>query len=218
MEIQKAIDSNKKICILAYSVTDAIEQKLHLVLERILYKYDHPKLISPIYTCVKELLMNAVKANFKNIYFEDYQPQTTGDSALDYQLALKLFKLEMSRENAGYLEQLARKWNIHVKIFFWVENHIMHVKVINPAQMTSQEINKVRQKLKEASECEDIAEYFIKADDDPEREGAGLGLVMISMMLKSLKLSHRNLIIATDKESTQATLIIPLNARYAIIE
>jgi len=90
--------------------------------------------------------------------------------------------------------------------------------VINPAQMTAQEINKVRQKLKEASECEDIAEYFIKADDDPEREGAGLGLVMISMMLKSLKLSHRNLIIATDKESTQATLIIPLNARYNIIE
>ncbi len=218
MKIQNAINNNKKICILAYSVSDTIESRLHSVTEQILKKYNHPKLIAPIYTCIKELLMNAVKANFKNIYFENYTPKNAEETALEYLVALKLFKLEMSRENAGHLEKLARQEDIHVKIYLWVENDVFHIKVSNPSRMTQQEINKVRQKLKDASECEDISDYFIKVDDDPEREGAGLGLVMIAMMLKSLNLSHRNLIIEMKEHETVASMIIPMNKKYDIIE
>jgi len=218
MIITEAIEKNKKICLIAYSVSEHIEKKLHKIIEIVLERYNHAKMVPPIYTCVKELLVNAVKANFKNIYFEDHKPQNAAVQSIEYTLALKLFKLEMSRENAGYLEELARKWNIQVKIYLWVANETFFIKVVNPAEMTAQEMKKVQQKLADAASCEDIAEYFLKVDDDSEKEGAGLGLVMISMMLKSLNLSSTNLAIEAHPHETVATLIIPLNVRYSIIE
>ncbi|HOM11338.1 MAG TPA: hypothetical protein PLV81_14450, partial [Spirochaetota bacterium] len=57
---------------------------------------------------------------------------------------------------------------------------------------------------------EDITDYFIQAQEDDYKEGAGLGLVLITMMLKGMGLTQSNFIIDSDYEKTIASIIVPL--------
>ena len=137
--LQEAIEKNKKIKIIAYSVSESVEHRVKDVLQLIFNKYKKTDLIPAVYTCIKELLINAVKANFKNIYFLDYSSRNKSESIIEYELALKLFKLEISRENARYLEKLARKCNMRAEVMLYAENDKLNVFVMNPVEMTNRE-------------------------------------------------------------------------------
>ncbi len=208
--IEKAIQKNKKIRIIAYSVSETIEERLQSILEFILTRYECITLLSSIYTCVKELLINAVKANFKHIYFEGYTPQNEADKYIDYELSLKLFKLELSRENAAYFEELARRSDIKAQIDISISDDTLFLDITNPVTMTEREYNNVQRKLEDARSCSDISEYFMKVEDDPEKEGAGLGLVLVSIMMKNIGIPEENFTIQSLDNHTTARLVIPL--------
>lgn len=195
---------------MAYSISDEVEMQLRQILFEILQKYNCTELMAPIYTSIKELVINAIKANFKNIYFEDYSPKNRSHDIIKYEKALELFKLEISRENSNYFEKLARKDDIKAVIELWTDDKMLHVKVANPVTMTDRELNNVNKKLIDAESCKDLADYCIKNLDDPYREGAGLGLILIMMMLKSLQAPKESLVITSEPRSTTAYLKIPL--------
>jgi hypothetical protein len=213
MTLDEAIKNNKKTKILAYSVSDYVELRMKEVLELIFTKYKKPQMVPPVYTCLKELLINAVKANFKNIYFEGYSPKNSSESILDYELALKLFKLELSRENAKHLEKLARLHDMRAEVTIQTMNSKLHITVTNPVEMTEREKNNVQYKLECGSRYNDIAEYFEDNDDDVSAEvdeGAGLGIILISLMLKSMGASNNDFVITSQNKQTTAILRIPL--------
>ncbi|MCU0848197.1 MAG: hypothetical protein MUD12_09945 [Spirochaetes bacterium] len=208
--INKAIIDNKRIRIIAYSVSENVEQKLHTVLELMLKKYKKPDLLPALYTIVKELLINAIKANFKNIYFEDYRSKNNSENIINYETALKLFKLEISREKASNLERIARKQKIRALVDIFWENGNLNVYVTNPSRMTDLELENVNKKLKAARVFDDITEYFMNNDDDEYKEGAGLGLILISMMIKNLGVPQDKFSINTLEDKTVASLRLPL--------
>ncbi len=195
---------------MAYSISDDVEMQLRQILFAILQKYNCTDLMAPIYTSIKELVINAIKANFKNIYFEDYAPQNSSNDIIKYEKALELFKLEISRENSNYFEKMARREDIMAVIDLWTDEKMLHVKVANPVTMTDTELRNVNKKLIDAENCKDLADYCIKNLDDPYREGAGLGLILIMMMLKSLQAPKDSLVITTEPRMTTAYLKIPL--------
>ncbi len=209
--IADAVTNNKVIRIQAYSVSDEVEHRVQYTLDLILRKHHRPDLTAPIYTCIKELLINAVKANFKNIYFEDYTPKNQADRIINYNVALKLFKLEMSRENAHHLERLARDEDMKAEIVFQMTDEKLHVIVTNPATMTDLEKQNVEKKLRAARECFDIGDYFQKYDDSEEDEGAGLGIILISIMLRNMGVTERDFFILSEKGNTTASIKIPLS-------
>ena len=210
--LQKAIEQNKKIKIFAYSVSDNVEYRMKEVLDLIFRKYKKIDLLPPVYTCIKELLINAVKANFKTIYFEGYSSKNNAESIIEYELALKLFKLELSRENARYLEKLARKVNMKAEVVLYVRDNNLHVFVRNPVEMTSREKSNVQYKLDCARRYNDITEYFAENTDDSETmdEGAGLGLIMISIMLRNMGVAEKGFTIRSENSATTASIKIPL--------
>jgi hypothetical protein len=212
MTLQEAIEQNKKIKILAYSVSDSVEYRVKEVLNLIFQKYKKASLIPPVYTCIKELLINAVKANFKNIYFEGYSSKNKSENIIEYDLALKLFKLELSRENAKYLEKLARKFEMKAEVLLYMKDDTLHVVVVNPVEMTAREKNNVQHKLECARKYEDIAEYFLENVDDSDNvdEGAGLGIIMISMMLRNMGVAEDDFAIKSENNKTTASIKIPL--------
>ena len=183
---KELISQNKKITIVTYSVDNEIEKKVRYILKLILEKYECLELHIFIYTCLKELVLNAVKANFKNIFFEDYKSVGKPDRALSYYKALQVFKLEMSREEASYLGELARRSNLFAEIHFEVKNNNLAMSVVNPLPMTKIEKDNVIRKLNESRKFNDIIEYYKILEKDPHKEGAGLGLVLITQMLQSL--------------------------------
>jgi hypothetical protein len=203
-------EPSNKIRFVAYSVSDDVEKQIKETLSNILSIRHLEDLLAPIYTCVKELIINAIKANFKNIYFENYVPMSNYQNIIAYETALQLFQLEMNRENAKHFGDIAREDDIKAEIEIWTVEDVLHVIVTNPVKMTDTELQKVKQKLKDAENCSDIADYFLKNMDDPYREGAGLGLILITMVLKSLQAPKDSLVILSDSYKTTAYLKIPL--------
>jgi hypothetical protein len=202
--------SSKKIRIVAYTVSDDVEIQTKETLLNILNIRDLEDLLAPVYTCVKELIINAIKANFKNIYFENYVPMSNYQNVIAYETALQLFQLEMNRENATHFGDIARADDIKAEIEIWTVEDVLHVIVTNPVKMTETEYKKVKQKLKDAENCRDLADYFLKNINDPHREGAGLGLILIMMVLKSLQAPKDSLVITSENNKTTAYLKIPL--------
>lgn len=217
MQHKEKAPDNKKLTIQAYSVSDEVENELKKSLEFILTRYELMELHHALYTCVKELVMNAIKANFKNIYFEDYR-STSGGPLISYEVALKLFMLEMTREDAQHLERIARKKDIKAVISIWTDKDFLHFNIYNPVPMTDVEQRNVKKKLDIAQKLHDISEYFLQSEEDPEREGAGLGLVLITMMLKGIVREKGKLNITSDGIGTTAVLTVPMRKEYLNIE
>lgn len=211
--VEKGIDQNKDIRIIAYSVNPGIEHKVKAVLSYVLKKHGCDILLSPIYTCVKELLINAIKANYKNIYFENYALKNKSEHVINYETAMKLFKLEIRKEEARYLSRMARKKGLKAEILLQQVRDNLRIAIFNPVIMTSTEMQTVIKKLKDAEKCSDITEYLLNNEDDPNVEGAGLGLILISMILKSLGIGQTSLSVRSVRNQTVASLSIPLTRR-----
>ncbi|HSV96283.1 MAG TPA: hypothetical protein VLM75_05030 [Spirochaetota bacterium] len=209
--ITDAVKENKDVRIVTYSVSSTNENRLKKVLALYLRKQGCEVLLGPIYTCVKELLINAVKANFKHIYFEGSAPQSPVPGIIAHDKVFRLFKLEMSREDARTLARLARSRDMKAEIVFHHEDDTLHISITNPIEITPEELVKVRKKLEDARKCEDISDYFLMNAGDPENEGAGIGLVLISMILRSLGVDQSSLDIRSLEDRTRASLSIPLN-------
>lgn len=207
--LEKVAYHKKHLRMVAYSLEGGIEMRLKDVLTYLLETRRCQILVGPVYSCVMELLNNALKANFKNIYFENYK-STNISNTVDYATALRLFKLELNRSDEHALAGIARIRQLSAEVVIVMYDDILHVSVCNPVPMTSIEYQKVRQKLSDAEKKYGINEYFLMNERDPYKEGAGLGLVLVAVILKSLGISQSNFSIKSDKSSTVASLVIPL--------
>ncbi|MFW6365357.1 MAG: hypothetical protein ACOC2H_02650 [Spirochaetota bacterium] len=197
---------------ITYDNNDAIKEQILGRLTTILESYSCQSIRMPVYTCLNELLINAIKANYKNLYFEEYSPQNNALEIIPYHKALKLFKLEMSTQRIDYLLQLAREKDVKVVIDLSVDrDRNLTIRVTNPAMMTEVERENVRKKIEMASRYETLSEYFVMSDNDPNKEGGGLGIIFIIMVLKSFGLDPDHFIIESRNNQTLSSIRIPLN-------
>ncbi len=208
--VEDAVRNNKQVKMIAYSVSPIIEERMKMIIKVFLVHRGCEVLQDALYTAVKELLINAIKANFKNVFFENYNTKNKAESVIDYQTSLKLFRLEMNREGARYLSRLSKLRSLKAEILFRIKDDDFLIDIMNPAPMTEIEMENVSRKLEYAARCEDIIEYFDMDDEDPNQEGAGLGLILISMILKSLGIGPEGFRIGCDGVTTVASLAIPL--------
>ncbi|HPA72307.1 MAG: hypothetical protein KBA61_02265 [Spirochaetes bacterium] len=208
--VAEAVKNGKQVKLIAYSVSPRIEARLKDVLRLYLEHHRCDVLHDTLYTAIKELLINATKANYKNIFFENYNTRNRAENVIDYQTSLKLFRLEMSREGAQYLTRLSRLKDLKAEVLFRMEGESLVVKVANPAGMTEIEMGNVNRKLEFARGCHDITEYFDSQEDDPHQEGAGLGLILIAMIARSLGMGERGFRVMSGNGQTVASLEVPL--------
>ena len=183
-------------------------------LDMLLDKYGMLRLRMPLMTCINELVVNAIKANYKNLYFEQYSPQNNALELIPYHKALQLFKLELSTRRIDYFENLARKKDVAVTLTMSIEqfgsDEYLQILVENPAEMTQIEIENVQKKFKVAECYRNITEYFEETETDPNKEGAGLGIIFIIMMMKNLEIAPEHLSITSAENRTVALFRIPL--------
>lgn len=203
-------DLTDELEITTYEVNSVTQKSVKSALSGVLKYYGCEELLLPIFTCINELLVNAVKANYKNIYFESYNPRNTLSLQIPYEKALEIFRFEIGGEGARSFSRLAEEKGLKAVLRVSVKNGIMHIAVINNSIMTDIEKHNVKFKIETAGKLEQMSDFF-GIDEDTANEGAGLGIVLIGMMLKSLGLSPDHLSIRPGSDSTTATLTIPLN-------
>lgn len=204
--VTESIHTGKRIRVIVHTPDECL--RLRRILTEILRRRGCEELLIPLYTCQMELLNNALKANYKSVYFEDYDPSKKG--SIDYPTALKLFKLEIGRKE-HILQKLADSRKLSADVIYRLLDDTLQVTVENHLELTPDEYRNITRKFENARSCRSLTDYFILNEHDPFREGAGLGLVLVMMILKSLGMPNSALSIRSADGITAASIIVPLN-------
>ena len=190
-----------------------IQEALHFVLDALLEKYQKTDLHEALYSSLKEMIINGVKANMKHHFFNEagYSAESPEDMAKGYtELQNKLNERELER-----FEGLARQHKLRIQLSILHSPERIIALVENNTPMMPVEDERIREKFTAALGYDSIAEFYMDNADDIE--GSGLGITMIVLMLKANNIDPHAFTIDTSKnQSTIAKIDIPLSSKTDI--
>ena len=89
-DMEVITETEQEIVIKTYRTSRHLEERVQETLEQILKKYSRERLIPILYTVLKELIINATKANQKRVFFEENNYDIT--NAEHYDIGIKQYK------------------------------------------------------------------------------------------------------------------------------
>lgn len=180
---------------------DYLSQALRICLDEIgkdhIYDY-----INYIY---RELLNNAKKANLKRIYFDDIDLDIKNED--QYKKGMSNFK-SISMDKIEEYNNLLEKRNLYIQSVFKIEDEKIHLIVKNNVLILEKELEIVNKKIRDAKEFSSIEEAITVITEN--KEGAGLGLIISTLMLKKMGQSTSNYKIQISDNNTIAHIELPL--------
>ena len=204
--IKKAINSGIPLTITTYTLPHEIEMYIEEVLEAFLKELGQEKLKDYLSYCLRELAVNAKKANTKRVYFQERGLDLNNPE--DYKLGMANFKQETMDNIAHYL-QLQKEKGLYIKIILHVKAQIINLEVRNNVAITKTELIRIHDKLARSRQYNSLEEALTQVLDDSE--GAGLGLVILVLMLKNIGLDEDCFDIVASDTETIARISIPLD-------
>lgn len=136
---------------------------------------------SDIFVCLKELIINASKANYK-LLFDKHVARGKGISMnSNYKEFLEMFRNEIDENGNTNLLELAKKENRYITITFQSTRESIDAWVSNNQKMTPIEKKRLYQKLMPSDSHEN--DSFFNNDNDDFFEGAGMGINLVLKIL-----------------------------------
>ena len=205
-KIKKAVQSGIPLTITTFTFPHEIEAYVEQVLTIFLKQVDQEKLKDYVSYCVLELAVNAKKANTKRVYFAERGLDLNNQE--DYKLGMTTFKEDMFSNIAHYL-QLQKDKGLYIKLIFQVRKNIIYIEIRNNIAITKTELIRIHDKLARSRQYNNLEDALSQVLDDSD--GAGLGLVILVLMLKKMGLDEECFDIAATDTETIARIIIPLD-------
>lgn len=209
-QVLSAVAAGKRIVFVTYSLTDNIEKQLDFLIATLLKKYEREALQATLYSCVKEIIVNATKANAKKVYFEE-QGLKLHDSA-DYAQGIKQIKQALSESWIHEYGLKAKQQDMQVTIAFKHDADGLRVEVHNDADLLPTDEDRIRMKLAEGMTYDDLVAFYMKNADNTE--GEGIGLVMNLMLLKAENINPALFRIGMVNGKSLARIEIPFNDKF----
>lgn len=209
-QLDMALQTGRNIRIVTHAMLDETERALHDTLADILDHYGRSRLMQILYTALKELAVNAVKANMKRVVFQKH-----GLDVHDPEDAARGHGLFKQRIHGGNMEDFAREsrqLGYAVYVDFILFKEAMIVEIRNNSLITLEENRRLRDKLAKSMKYEDVAQFYLDYADDSE--GAGLGMTMITVMLRQENIDPHCFTVFDDGDQTVARLEIPFTEDY----
>ncbi len=208
--LESSIQNGQNIKFILDSLYNESENRVEFVITKIMEHYQREDLITTVYTCVKELVINGMKANAKRVFFEKNNLDPYNEQ--DYKKGISLFRdIVQKGELENYLHEAKTK-GLYVEIDFEHDSEHTFVRVINNVELTETEKSRIETKMHQAMKYDDIAQFYMDSVDDMAEEGAGMGLTMIILMMKGQELSLERFKITTQNDKkTIATLDFPFS-------
>ena len=204
--INKAILSGLPITINTFALTNHVKMNMENVISTFLRSVGQERLKNHIAHCVHELAANAQKANFKRLYFTEQKLDLSNSN--DYKEGMKLFK-ESTLSNADHYLRLQKENGLYVKLVLQIQKDIIHIEIHNNVVATRTELIRIHDRLARTRQYNTLDEALAQIFDDTE--GAGLGLVILVLMLKKIGLDEDCFDVSINDKETVARIIIPLN-------
>jgi len=205
-KIKKAIQSGLPLTITTYTLPKDIEIYIEKVIDSFLKHMNQSKLKEYLLYCVQELVVNAKKANTKRIYFKERGLDINNDS--DYNMGMITFK-EETINNINYYLQRQKEQGLYIKVILQLKRNIIKVEIRNNVKANKIEQLRIHDKMARSRQYGSLEEAFSNVLDNSE--GAGLGLVILVLMLKKMGLDDDAFTMKTSDRFTAASIAIPLD-------
>lgn len=185
------------------------EQKCTENLQSYLQELNKSDIFQPLEYSLKEILENAKKANLKRIYFTEKKLNI--NNLMDYENGMIQFRDEMT-SNFDHYEGQLEKYNLYVKVFYYVKDNTLFIDVLNNTKILDEEYARITERIRKAHGIRTLAEAFMQFEDSSE--SAGLGIITIMLMMRRLGLPDNsfNVYRLEEKGETLTRLRVPLNA------
>jgi putative nucleotidyltransferase with HDIG domain len=204
-KVRRAVQSGIPLTITTFTLPHEIEIYIEQVLTIFLKQVEQEQLKDYIVYIVQELTVNAKKANTKRVYFSERGLDL--ENSDDYKAGMTSFK-EDTLSNIAHSLQLQKEKGLYIKLILQTKRDIIFVEVRNNVAVTKTELIRIHDKLARSRQFDSLEDALSQVLD--ASEGAGLGLVILVLMLKKMGLDEDCFdILRTDKE-TIARIIIPL--------
>ncbi len=203
--IDYAIESNKVLTVTSYSYLGVERDYIDNVLRKYLRQVGMHALMNNLSYCIHEVAGNAHKANLKRLYFEMqgldiYNPG-------DYERGMEQFKREALQHPERYSGPHKER-GYYIKFHFQIDGSAFKTVVRNNVPLTIQEKARIERKFEIARHASNLADVYAVSED--YTEGAGLGIVMLHVILKNLGFNGDSFRIYTKNEETIAFLTLDI--------
>jgi len=206
VKIKKAIEAEVPLLITTYTLPHEMELYIHDVITSYMKELHQEHMTEYIIYCVNELTTNAKKANTKRVYFKEKKLDI--NSEFDYEVGMQTFKAETLGNIVHYL-QLQKNAGLYIKILLHTRNGKIKIEIRNNSPLTLFEYKRIHDKLARAQQYTSVEEAFVQILD--ETEGAGLGLIIMVLMLQKIGLSDENFQFISENGETITRIILPLS-------
>jgi HD-like signal output (HDOD) protein len=204
-KIKNSMRSGIPLTITTYTLPHEIEVYIVKVLAVFLRLAGHENLRDYIEYCIQELSVNAKKANTKRVYFMEKCLDINDPG--QYKEGMANFKKDMFNNIAHYL-QLQKDKGLYVKIIMLYSKDALQIEVRNNVVVSKIELIRIHDKIARSRQYGSLEDAFSQVLDDSE--GAGLGLVVLILMLKKMGLTEDCFDITRTESETVAKLVVPL--------
>lgn len=205
--IIRTLERNGEVVFVAYSMLENFEDGLKFILGRALHGGTEDDLFSPVFTCIKELTTNAIKANIKQVLIDEGTIRDPSDPVET------VTRIKSVLNERGMLEYAlkCRERRLSVRVYVRTDNDRLSVRVINPVPLNEKQYSRIQDKITTARRYESLAEFYLD-NPDPMAEGMGLGLSLVIVILKGAQIEDAVFDVTSDWQSkTSAILSIPLS-------
>ncbi|MDR3131363.1 MAG: HDOD domain-containing protein [Treponema sp.] len=204
-KVKNAIQSGIPLTITTFTLPRDVEMYIEQLVTVFLKQFNKESLRDYIVYCIQELAVNAKKANTKRVYFMERGLDLNKPG--DYKLGMAGFKRDTINNLARYL-RLQREKGFYIKIILRSTKDTIYLEVCNNAEITKNELARVYDKLASSRQYLSLEDALSQVLDDSE--GAGLGLVIMALMLKKIGLTGDCFDIFGNGTETVARIVIPI--------
>ncbi|HEY9593402.1 MAG TPA: HDOD domain-containing protein [Spirochaetia bacterium] len=205
-QIKRAAHNSVPLTIKTFTLPHETEIFLDKVLESFLVELGQDKLKEPLSYCLRELAVNAKKANTKRVYFLEKKLDLNNEK--DYESGMKTFKQE-TFDNIQYYLQKQKEMGMYIKVVFQTQGPALSIAVRNNVEITRKEQMRVFDRLARSRAFSSLEEAFSTVLDSSE--GAGLGIVILVLMMKKIGLSEDCFSIEAEDGETVASITVPFS-------
>ncbi len=206
-KVKVSVGLQLPIEITSYTLPRNTEVYIRNIMEMFLEECHQDHLKEYLNFCLSELLTNAKKANTKRVYFQEKGLDINNRE--DYEKGMENFKMDTLTNINHYLE-LQKKAGLYIKLSLKILADKIYIEIRNNAALTVFERERINQKLDSVQQYKEMNEVFTNVLD--QSEGAGLGIIIIILMLQKVGLSKDNYQVVSEENETVTRIILPCNA------
>ena len=205
-KISLAVQLHTPLEIMSYTLPREKERYIQEVLMYFLMQCHQEHMTDNLVFCLSELLTNSKKANTKRVYFQEQNLDINNE--MDYHQGMVTCKEDTLSNIEHYLE-LQKKAGLYIKLILQLNDEGIKIEIRNNAVITKFEKKRILEKLRVAEKYEEPHQVVSLLVD--QTEGAGLGIIIIVLMLRKIGLSRENYKVFTNDTETITQMILPLN-------